>query len=207
VQAAGRIPVNVAETGVDLYSLSGHKMNAPKGTGALYVRGKTPLEPIHFGGHHERDRRAGTENVAGAIAMGIACDQTRGNLRSSDLRDRLERAVLERIPNSRINAARASRLTNTTNIRFPGVSGEALVIALDLAGFAVSTGAACSSGSIEPSHVLLAMGLSDADARASLRFSLGLGNTEEQVDSLVDALAAAVERTRSRAARGAYQNA
>jgi len=196
VQAAGRVPVDLRELGVDLYSLSAHKMNAPKGTGGLYVRNQITLRPLQVGGRHERERRAGTENVPGAIALATACELTRTTQTVAALRDRLERGVLKRIPGATVNAGASERLPNTTNIRFGGLSGEALVIALDLEGFAVSSGSACSSGSIEPSHVLLAMGLSDAEARSSIRFSLGLGNDARQVDELIDALEAVVTRSR-----------
>jgi cysteine desulfurase len=202
VQALGKIPVDVEALGVDLYSMSAHKLYAPKGVGALYVRKGTALAPIAYGGHHERDRRPGTENVPGIAAFGAAADLAARTLsaeseRLATLRDRLENAVLERIPRAGVNGSRARRTPNTANLHFDGIDGEALVIALDLAGFAVSTGAACSSGAIAPSHVLMAMGLSAERARASMRFSLGRSNTEEQVDALVEALAGAVARLRS----------
>lgn len=201
VQAFGKLPVDVRALGVDLYSISGHKIYAPKGVGALYVRGGTDIHPMLRGGHHERDRRAGTENIAGAVALATAARAARENLdaearRVSGLRDRLETGILKRIPAAGVNGAGERRVPNTTNIWFDGVRGEALVIALDLAGFAVSTGSACSSGSVEPSHVLRAMGLSDARARASLRFSLGRSNTAEQVDALIEATVTAVARLR-----------
>ncbi len=185
VQALGRIPVNVRELGVDLYSISGHKLGAPKGIGALYVRDKTPLAAIAFGGHHERERRPGTENVAGAVALGVAVTlqtDTRA------LRDRLEAGILARVPNTFVNGAGAERLPNTSNICFEGIEGEALLIALDLKGFAVSSGSACSSGAVEPSHVLMEIGLTKDQAKSSLRLSLGRGNTPEQVDALIDAV-------------------
>jgi len=194
VQAAGKIPVDVRALGVDLYSISGHKFYAPKGVGALYVKNGTPLHPIQFGGRHERERRPGTENVPGAIALGNAAAAARADLASeparwADLRDRLESGILARVPDSGVNGGGAPRVSNTTNIYFDGLEGEALVIALDLKGFAVSSGSACSSGAVEPSHVLLAMGLDRERARASLRFSLGRSNTAEQVDALIDAVA------------------
>jgi cysteine desulfurase len=187
VQAAGRIPICVGDLGVDLYSISAHKFYGPKGAGALYVRKGTPLAPILFGGHHERDRRAGTENVPIFSAMGVAA----ANLPSTDLaplRDRLERAVLDRVPDARINCAASPRIPNTSNICFDFIEGEPLVIALDLRGFAISSGSACSSGAVEPSHVLRAIGLSDRQARSSVRISLGASNTVEQVDALVEAI-------------------
>jgi cysteine desulfurase len=206
VQAFGKLAVNARALGVDLYSISGHKFYAPKGVGALYVRNGAALEPLMWGGHHERDRRAGTENVAGAVALACAAcaaleDLPMESRRLSDLRDRLERSVLERVPATGVNGGGALRLPNTTNIWFDGVQGEALVIALDLAGFAVSTGSACSSGAVEPSHVLSAMGLTSERARSSLRFSLGRSNTIEQVDALPAAVEEAVARLRSVSAR------
>ncbi len=194
VQAAGKIPVDVRALGVDLYSISGHKFYSPKGAGALYVKNGTSLRPIQFGGRHERDRRPGTENVPGAIALGTAADAARVALenetaRLASLRDRLESGILARVPDCGLNGRGSARTPNTTNIYFDGLEGEALVIALDLKGFAVSSGSACSSGAVEPSHVLLAMGLPRERARASLRFSLGSSNTEEQVDALVEAVA------------------
>jgi cysteine desulfurase len=194
VQAAGKIPVDVKSLGVDLYSISGHKFHAPKGIGALYVKHGTHLGPIQFGGRHERERRPGTENVPGAVALGQAAASAIENLatetaRLAALRDRLEAGILGRLPACGVNAGRSPRTPNTTNIFFDGLEGEAMVISLDLKGFAVSSGSACSSGAVEPSHVLLAIGLSRERARASLRFSLGQSNTEEQVDALIDAVA------------------
>lgn len=194
VQAAGKIPIDVKALGVDLYSISGHKLYAPKGIGALYVKHGTRLAPIQFGGRHERERRPGTENVPGAVALGQAAAAAVDDLdsetsRLAALRDRLEAGILERLPSCGVNGGRSPRTPNTTNIFFDGLEGEALVISLDLKGFAVSSGSACSSGAVEPSHVLLAIGLSRERARASLRFSLGHSNTEEQVDALIDAVA------------------
>jgi cysteine desulfurase len=194
VQAAGRMPVNVRELGVDLYSITAHKFNGPKGVGALYVRDGVNLTPMSYGGRHERERRAGTENVPGIAALGAAAELPLPNLK--DLRDRLEQAVLARIPHTIVNCAAAPRMNNTSNIRFDGIEGESLVIALDLAGIAVSTGAACSSGAVHASHVLTALGLTPAQAKSSMRFSLGRFNTEEQVDTLLDALEKAVARLR-----------
>jgi cysteine desulfurase len=201
VQALGKVPVDVVALGVDLYSMSGHKLYAPKGVGALYVRKGTRLSPIAYGGHHERDRRPGTENVPGIAAFGAAAElagrrMTEDTERLAMLRDRLENAVLERITGTGINGSRWNRVPNTTNLYFDGIDGEAMVIALDLRGFAVSTGAACSSGALSPSHVLKAIGLSDDRARASMRFSLGRANTVEQVDALVDAIGASVAHLR-----------
>jgi cysteine desulfurase len=207
VQALGKIPVDVEALGVDLYAMSGHKLYAPKGVGALYVRKGTRMAPISFGGHHERDRRPGTENVPGAVAFGVAAQLAAEHLtdeskRLEVLRDRLENAILEGIPETGgipgtgINGARWSRVPNTSNIYFDGIDGEALVIALDLRGFAVSTGSACSSGALTPSHVLTAIGLSAERARASMRFSLGRGTTAQQVDALVEAIGASVTHLR-----------
>jgi cysteine desulfurase len=201
VQAAGRIPVNVKALGVDLYSLSAHKMYAPKGVGALYVRKGTKLSPILYGGRHEQQRRAGTENVPGAVALGAAASWlgpklAEENTRVAELRNRLEKGVLDRIPAVSVNGSRASRSPATTNLCFDGIEGESLVIALDLRGFSVSSGSACSSGAVEPSHVLTAIGLPSQMAKSSLRFSLGRSNTIEQVDALIDAIAASVAHLR-----------
>ncbi len=196
VQTAGRIPVNVRELGVDLLSLSGHKFGAPKGIGALYVRKGVELRPLLYGGRHERERRAGTENVPGAVALGRAAGLGALWGGIATLRDRLEQGILARVPAAHVNGAGAERLPNTSNIRFDGIEGEAMVISLDLRGFAVSSGSACSSGAVEPSHVLLAMGLSPEDARSSVRFSLGPGNTAEQVDGLIEAVAGSVTHLR-----------
>ncbi|MGD0361447.1 MAG: cysteine desulfurase family protein [Bryobacteraceae bacterium] len=201
VQASGKIPVDVDALGVDFYSVSGHKIYAPKGIGALYVRRGTRLSAILFGGHHERERRPGTENVPGAAAFGCAAELAGVQLetearRVGRLRDRLESAILERIAHTGVNGRRSARTPNTANLYFDGLEGEALVIALDLRGFAVSSGAACSSGAVEPSHVLTAIGLTADRARASIRFSLGRANTAEQVDALVEAVAAAVTHLR-----------
>src|SRR4051794_11747992 len=201
VQTLGRVPVDVRALGVNLYSMSGHKLYAPKGVGALYVRKGRHVAPVAFGGHHERDRRPGTENVPGIAAFGAAAELAGCHLqedaeRLGALRDHLENTILDRIPETGINGSRANRTPNTSNIYFDGVDGEAMVIALDLRGFAVSTGAACSSGALAPSHVLTAIGLTNDRARASMRFSLGRGNTVEQVDALADAVSASVTHLR-----------
>jgi len=201
VQAAGRLATDVKALGVDLYTISGHKIHAPKGIGALFVRKGTTLTGIMHGGHHERDRRAGTENVAGAVGLGKAAecgsrDRDAESARVAGLRDRLENGILERVPYTGVNGSRAARIPNTTNLYFDWVEGESLVIALDLRGFAVSSGSACSSGSTEPSHVLLAIGLVPERARASIRFSLGRSNTVEQVDALIDAVVDSVAHLR-----------
>jgi len=201
VQSAGKIPLDVNRLGVDLLSISGHKLYGPKGVGALYVRKGTRLEPLFYGGHHERDRRPGTENVAGIVGLGKAVELAREKLvvdasRLAALRDRLQQGLLAQVPHTRTNGGRAPRTPNTTNIAFPFIEGEALVIALDLKGIACSTGAACSSGAIEPSHVLTAVGLAPEDARASLRFSLGRENTEEDVEFALAVIPGVVEHLR-----------
>jgi cysteine desulfurase len=198
VQAAGRIAVNVP---ADLYSISGHKMYAPKGVGVLYVRKDTPARPLLFGGRHENGWRPGTENVPAVVALGAAAELARERLdedsaRLSALRDRLEQRIEDLVPDIRINARHSPRLPNTTNICFEGIEGEAIVIALDLQGFSVSSGAACSSGAVEPSHVLTAIGLSRRDAKSCIRFSLGRSNTVEQVDALAEAVESVTARLR-----------
>jgi len=192
VQACGKIAIDL--TGVDLYSISGHKLNAPKGVGALFVREGVALSPRQFGGRHESGRRAGTESIPLAVALGEACAMPREDY--SALRDRLEEGILRNVPDTTLNSAGAPRVPNTTNIRFDGIEGEAMVIALDLRGFAVSSGAACSSGAVEPSHVLMAIGLTREQAKSSIRFSLGLGNTVEQIDRLIEAVTAAAAHLR-----------
>jgi cysteine desulfurase len=196
VQTVGRLPLRVADLGVDLLSVSGHKFGAPKGTGALYVKKGVAIEPLLYGGHHERDRRAGTENVPGAVALGAAASLGTDWSDVAPLRDRLERGILERIPQCWVNGSRVHRLPNTTNICFEGIEGEPMVIALDLGGYGVSSGSACSSGAVEPSHVLLALGLCREDARSSVRFSLGPGNTVDEVDGLIEAVQESVAHLR-----------
>lgn len=202
VQAAGKIPINVGEWKCDLLSISGHKIHAPQGIGGLYVRKGTLLQPLFYGGRHERSRRAGTENVPGIVALGKAAEIAREGLengsvaRIAEMRDRIESCVTQTIEQVGVNSGDAPRVPNTTNIYFDCIEGEAMVIALDLKGVAVSTGAACSSGAIEPSHVLTAMGLSADRARASIRFSLGKQNTVEDVDHLLAILPEVVGRLR-----------
>jgi cysteine desulfurase len=201
VQAAGKIPINVDEIGCDLLTISGHKFHAPQGVGALYVRKGTKLEPMLYGGSHERSRRAGTENVPGIAGLGKAAELALAGFERGDdtkmasARDRLERELLE-IEATGLNGEGALRVPNTTNIYFDGIEGESLVIALDLKGLAVSTGAACSSGAIEPSHVLIAMGLSRDQAKASIRFSLGKQNIAEDVESALAIVRETVARLR-----------
>ena len=188
VQAAGEVAIDVKRIGCDLLSISGHKMHAPQGVGALYVKKGTALRPMLYGGSHERSRRAGTENVPGIVALGKAAELAReafarGDLdRLAALRDRLEQTILGEVEATSVNGRGTLRVPNTTSISFDCIEGEALVIALDLKGLAVSTGAACSSGAIEPSHVLTAMGLRPEQARGSLRFSLGKQNTSEDIE-------------------------
>jgi cysteine desulfurase len=201
VQAAGKIPINVDEIGCDLLTISGHKFHAPQGVGALYVRKGTKLEPMLYGGNHERSRRAGTENVPGIVGLGKAAELAIAGFERGDdtkmaaARDRIERDLLE-IDATGLNGEGAPRVPNTTNIYFDGIEGESLVIALDLKGLAVSTGAACSSGAIEPSHVLIAMGLSRDQAKASIRFSLGKQNIAEDAESALAIVRETVSRLR-----------
>jgi cysteine desulfurase len=202
VQSVAKIPVNVRSMGLDLLSLSAHKFNGPKGAGALWIKRGTRIAPILTGGKHERTRRAGTENVPGIAGLGAAAagaqkKMTAEGARVGILRDRLEREVLERVPGTQVNGAREPRVPNTSNISFDRVEAESLLIALDLEGIAVSTGAACSSGTLEPSHVLRAMGLPTQRAQNSIRFSLGAGNTDAEIDYLLEKLPRAVEKLRS----------
>jgi cysteine desulfurase len=202
VQAAGKVAIDVKRIGCDLLSISGHKMNAPQGVGALYVRKGTSLRPMLHGGSHERSRRAGTENVPGIVALGKAAELAREAVVRSDLemmshmRDRLEQTILSEVESAGVNGQGAPRVPNTSSIYFDCIEGEALVIALDLKGLAVSTGAACSSGAIEPSHVLTAMGMLPARARGSLRFSLGKQNTDEDVEFALSLIPPTVARLR-----------
>jgi cysteine desulfurase len=202
VQAAGKIEIDAKAIGCDLLSISGHKMHAPQGTGVLYVRRGTHIEPLFFGGAHERQRRAGTENVAGIVGLGRAAELAHASLREGTMsrvaamRDRLEQGILKRVEECAVNGAGAARVPNTTNLQFENLEGEALVIALDLKGLAVSGGSACMSGATEPSHVLRAMGLVTSRARASLRFSLTKLNTETELDVVLELVPAAVSRLR-----------
>jgi cysteine desulfurase len=184
-----------------LLSIAAHKFYGPKGVGALYVRSGVPIAPILYGGHHERDRRPGTENVPGIVGLGKAAELAAHHVRVDAekigaLRDRFERALLETVPNCFINGHRGCRIPNTTNLTFANAVGESLQIGLDLQGVACSTGAACSSGAIEPSHVLTAIGLSHDDANASLRFSLGHGTTDAEIDFALSVIPGVVERLR-----------
>ncbi len=201
VQSAGKVDVDVTALGADLLSLSAHKFNGPKGAGALWVRRGTRLVPFLTGGKQERGRRAGTENVAGIAGLGVAARLAREKLategpRLAALRDRLEQQLLAAVPGTAINGG-GPRVPNTTNISFNRVEAESLLIALDLEGVAVSTGSACSSGTLEPSHVLKAMGFAPHRTQNSLRFSLGLGNTDADIDRLVDVLPRVVDKLRA----------
>jgi len=202
VQSAGKIRVDVRALGVDLLSLSAHKFNGPKGAGALWIKRGTRLLPTMTGGKHERNRRAGTENVPAVAGLGVAAQLAAAKLdaegrRIGALRDRLERGVLDGVPGTAVNGAPEARVPNTTNISFDRVEAESLLIALDLAGVAVSTGSACSSGTLEPSHVLKAMGLPAHRTQNSLRFSLGLFSTEDEVDFTIAVLPRLVEKLRA----------
>ena len=201
VQSVGKIPVDVRALGVDLLSLSAHKFNGPKGAGALWIKRGTRLQAILTGGKHERNRRAGTENVPAIGGLGAAATLADAKLsteavRLSALRDRLENGIVRAVPGTAVNGERTSRVPNTTNISFDRVEAESLLIALDLEGIAVSTGSACSSGTLEPSHVLRAMGLPTHRTQNSLRFSLGMFSTEEEVDRVIDVLPRLVEKLR-----------
>ncbi len=202
VQSIGKIPVDVRALGVDLLSLSAHKFNGPKGVGALWIKRGARVTSILTGGKHERSRRAGTENVPGIAGLGVAATLAGKKLatdapRVAALRDRLEAAILARVPGTAVNGAREPRVPNTTNISFEAIEAESLLIALDLEGVAVSTGSACSSGTLEPSHVLRAMGLPSPRTQNSIRLSLGAGNTEAEVDFVVAKLPGIVDKLRS----------
>ena len=202
VQAAGKIPIDVNRLGVHLLSVSAHKIQGPKGVGALYIRKGVHLEPLLFGGHAERDRRPGTEDVPGIVGIGKAAELAKARMSSdadriSKLRDHLERGLLESIPFATVNGSRPQRVPNTTNLTLPFIEGESMVIALDLKGIACSTGAACSSGAVEPSHVLTAIGLAPEDARATLRLSLGHQTTDEEIAYALETIPAVIERLRN----------
>lgn len=203
VQAASKVPIDVKRIGCSALSISGHKMHAPQGVGALYVKKGTHVQPLFFGGRHERSRRAGTENVPGIVALGKAAELARQGFDQGEdekmavMRDRLERAILSHIDECGVNGTPAPRVPNTSNIHFDHIEGESLAIALDLKGLAVSTGAACSSGAIESSHVLLAMGMKAERARSSIRFSLGKQTTEQDIDFALSLVPETVARLRA----------
>jgi cysteine desulfurase len=202
VQSVAKIPVDVKTLGVDLLSLSAHKFNGPKGAGALWIKRGTRIQALLTGGKHERTRRAGTENVPGIAGLGQAAKLASGKreteaARLGALRDRLERSILDGVPGTAVNGARDPRVPNTTNISFEGIEAESLLIALDLEGIAVSTGSACSSGTLEPSHVLRAMGFPAHRTQNSIRISLGQGNTAEEVDRFLATLPGVVQKLRA----------
>ncbi len=201
VQAVGKIPIDLARTGVDLLSLSGHKLHGPKGIGALYIRKGTKFKPFMVGGHQEHGRRAGTENVPGIIGLGKACELAAGKLNDIDtrvrgLRDRLENALLESVPQSMVNGERANRLPNTTSIAFEYVEGEAILLMMNEHGIAASSGSACTSGSLEPSHVLRAMGIPFTAAHGSIRYSLSHYTTSEEIDFVIEKMPPIITRLR-----------
>ncbi len=201
VQTAGKLPFRLPELGAGLVSLSGHKLYGPRGAAALFVREGTPLRPILTGGSHEHDLRAGTENLAGLVSLAKAVelavqDAAEEGRRLTGLRDELEARLSSSIPEIRINGAQARRVPNTSNVTFPGVDGESIILGLDLAGICVSTGSACSTGEPEPSHVLREMGVSRRDAQGSIRLSLGRGTRQEDLDLTVQVLADTVARLR-----------
>jgi cysteine desulfurase len=201
VQSFGKVPTRVEELGVDFFSLSAHKIYGPKGAGALYVRRGLQLAKVQYGGSHERDRRPGTENVPGIVGLGAAAelagsDREDENARVGRLRDRFERELLSAVPDAHVHAPNSPRLPTTSSVRFDHAESEPLLISLDLQGFAVSSGSACSSGAVKPSHVLTAIGLSRDQAKSTLRFSLGRQTDEEQVGALLAALPDLVERLR-----------
>src|SRR5689334_1380685 len=202
VQAAGKVPIDVEKIGCDALSISGHKIHAPQGTGAIYIRKGTLIQPLIYGGSHERQRRAGTENLPGIVGLGKAAElakrwvESDGPADMAAMRDTLQNEVLARVEAAGVNGQGAPRVPNTTNLWFDYIEGEALVIALDLKGLAVSSGAACSSGAIEPSHVLLAMALAHDRARASIRLSLGKQTTQEDIDFAIKIIPETVARLR-----------
>jgi cysteine desulfurase len=206
VQAAGKVPISVNQIGCDLLTLSAHKFHGPQGIGALFVRAGTPLRPQLHGGHQEKRRRPGTENVAGVAGLGRACALAQSGLvngsieRVAGLRDRLESVLTSLVPGTRINGRGAPRVANTTNILFENVSGDALVLALDELGIAASRGSACSAGAADPSSVLMAMGLNGQQSRSSVRFSLGKQNTPEEIDITIAACPGAVDLLREKSA-------
>jgi len=201
VQAVGKIPLNISESRIDLLSLSGHKLHGPKGVGALYVRKGTRLSPFMLGGHQEAGRRAGTENVPGIVGLGKACELAAKNIAEENqkvkyLRDKLENALLENCPDCRLNGDKENRLPNTTNISFEYIEGEAILLMLDRYGICASSGSACTSGSLEPSHVLRAMGVPFTAAHGSIRFSLSRYNTGEEVDYTIEKMPEIINKLR-----------
>jgi cysteine desulfurase len=201
VQAVGKIPIDLKKIGVDMLSLSGHKLHAPKGIGALYVRKGTKFSPFLVGGHQEQGRRGGTENSASIIGLGKAAELAMNHMKDENsrvkrLRDKLEKELLARVPAAKVNGDTENRLHNTTSIGFESVEGEAILLLMDQAGICASSGSACTSGSLEPSHVLRAMGVPFTSAHGSIRFSLSIYNTEEEVDHVIKHLPPVIERLR-----------
>ena len=201
VQAVGKIPIDMSKSSVDMLSISGHKLHAPKGVGALYIRKGTRFSPLLIGGHQEKGRRAGTENVASIVGMGKAAELAAKNMAKETiqvaaLRDRLEKGLLEKIPNSMINGNPNNRLPNTTSISFEYVEGEAILLMMNELGICASSGSACTSGSLEPSHVLRAMGVPFTAAHGSIRFSLSIYNTQEEIDFVVEKMPPLIARLR-----------
>jgi cysteine desulfurase len=201
VQAVGKVPINLADTPIDLLSLSGHKLHAPKGIGALYIRKGTRLAPLILGGHQEAGRRAGTENVPGIIGLGKACELAMRYIEHENtyvrrLRDKLEQAILHTCPGAILNGHKTNRLPNTTNISFEYVEGEAILLMLDRFGICASSGSACTSGSLEPSHVLRAMGVPFTAAHGSIRFSLSRYTTEQEIDLVIQQMPGVIQRLR-----------
>jgi cysteine desulfurase len=201
VQAVGKIPINMKHNAIDMLSISGHKLHAPKGIGVLYIRRGTKFSPFLIGGHQEKGRRGGTENTAGIIGLGRACQLAANhilteNVHVKQLRDKLERELLKKIPQSRVNGDIQNRLPNTTNISFEYVEGEAILLLMNELGICASSGSACTSGSLQPSHVLRAMGVPFTMAHGSIRFSLSVYNTEEEVDFVIEKMPPIIERLR-----------
>ena len=201
VQAVGKVPLKLSDSGIDLLSLSGHKLHGPKGVGALYVRKGTRISPFMLGGHQEAGRRPGTENIPGIVGLGKACELAGKSLEEENsrvkyLRDKLENALLKKCPGSRLNGDRDNRLPNTTNISFEYIEGEAILLMLDKYGICASSGSACTSGSLEPSHVLRAMGVPFTAAHGSIRFSLSRYSTEEEIDFVIEKMPQIVNHLR-----------
>ncbi|WP_319584714.1 cysteine desulfurase NifS [uncultured Pseudodesulfovibrio sp.] len=201
VQAVGKVDIDLSKAPVDMLSLSGHKLHAPKGVGALFVRKRLPFRPFLIGGHQERSRRAGTENTTGIIALGKACELAREHMVEENtevkrLRDKLEKGLLEAVPDTKLNGDPEHRLPNTSNISFGYVEGEAILLMMDQVGIAASSGSACTSGSLEPSHVLRAMGVPFTFAHGSIRFSLSRFNTEKEIDFVIETLPPIIENLR-----------
>ena len=202
VQVAGKIPINMKSSNIDMLSLSGHKLHGPKGVGILYVRKGVPFSPFIIGGHQEMGRRGGTENTAGIVGLGKACRLALAhmedeNTRVKDLRDKLEREILNRVPKTRLNGGQSERLPNTSNISFEFIEGEAILLQMDGYGICASSGSACTSGSLQPSHVLRAMGVPFTMAHGSIRFSLSIYNTAEEIDFVVETMPPIIEKLRA----------